>query len=449
MSLILDAIQNHNPEALALCGDTQSLTYSDLVLEINFRVEQLVDATVLGLALDNGCDWILWDLAAVKAEIPCVPIPPFFTPEQINHVLESAGVSHLVLADGMTATGIASTGTIHQGTAKVTFTSGTTGTPKGVCLAQQGMEQVALSLVEVLGQKLAKRHVSILPLAILLENIAGVYASLMAGGAVYLPSLRTIGFENSFQPDFLKLSNYINENKITSAIVVPELLRGLMAVSQNHPTLEFVAVGGSKTSPDLIRAARGGGFPVYEGYGLSECASVVSLNVPGGDRLGSVGKILPHIHIAEVDGEIIIKNAAFLGYLGDRSTGEFPTGDLGCLAADGFLSITGRKKNTLITSYGRNISPEWVESALLAQPEIMQAVVYGDAQPFLTALIVPTTQSGVDDGVKRCNATLPDYAQIKSFHLVPPFTAAEGMLTGTGRPRREQILKRYSKEKTQ
>ncbi len=447
MSIILHAIQNHQAGKNALIGDTRKLTYRELDVEIHRRAKQLADVTVVGLALDNGCDWVVWDLAAVKAGVPCVPIPPFFTLEQTDHLLHSAGISHLVLEEGISATGIDPTENIPEQTSKVTFTSGTTGAPKGVCLSQDGMEQVAQSLVGVLGQEMAKRHVSVLPLAVLLENIAGVYASFLAGGTVYTPSLKVIGFAKPFQPDFFQLSNYINNHEITSAIVVPELLRGLMAVSRSHPTLEFVAVGGSKTSPDLISMARNIGIPVYEGYGLSECASVVSLNVPGDDRIGSVGRVLPHVQLIEEDGEIVIENAAFLGYLGDRSDRKLPTGDLGYRDGNGFLFVAGRKKNTLITSYGRNISPEWVESTLLAQAEIAQAVVYGDAQPFLRALIVPASaQVSIEEAVERCNATLPDYAHIRSFQLVTPFTAAENTLTGTGRPRRETILKRYLKE---
>jgi long-chain acyl-CoA synthetase len=85
------------------------------------------------------------------------------------------------------------------------------------------------------------------------------------------------------------------------------------------------------------------------------------------------------------------------------------------------LSITGRRKNILITSYGRNVSPEWVESVLLSQPEIAQAIVYGDAQPHLSALIVPSSpRADIGAAVARVNEKLPDYARIKKFRDVPP-----------------------------
>ncbi len=98
----------------------------------------------------------------------------------------------------------------------------------------------------------------------------------------------------------------------------------------------------------------------------------------------------------------------------------------------------------LITSHGRNISPEWVESVLLTQSEIFQTIVYGDAQPCLNALIVPSfVQANIQEAVERANTTLPEYARIKNFQLVSPFNAEEGTLTGTGRPRRDKIFKQY------
>lgn len=448
MSMIIDAIHQHPAAATALIGDYQSLTYGELSKKINAYADALFDVQTLGIALDNSIECILWDLAAVQANVPTVPIPPFFTQEQIFHSLQASGASHLLTSEGVRSLGGEAQFALPQGTAKVTFTSGTTGRPKGVCLSQNGMEDVARSLTEILDNEYAQKHLSILPMAVLLENIAGVYATLLAGGTVYMPSLKTIGFANPFQPDFQALAHYIKTHEITSAIVVPELLRGLIAARVELPDLKFLAVGGSKSSPTLISSARQCGFPVYEGYGLSECASVVSLNTPENDKIGSVGKVLPHIELTERNGEIIIKNPAFLGYLGGEHGGEFTTGDLGYLDEDGYLTIDGRKKNVLITSYGRNISPEWVESQLLLCPEIAQAIVYGDAEPFLSAFIVPMSHDAdVKSAITKTNAALPEYAHIKNFSSVAPFTVADETLTGTGRPKREVILSKYQSQK--
>jgi long-chain acyl-CoA synthetase len=440
--MLFQKINKHAPEHIALRDRTASVRYGDLAAEIQKRADRLVNVKVLGIALDNSVDWILWDLAALKAEIPCVPLPPFFTKDQISHVLQTAGVTHLLSPQGLCDTGISFQENLPKGTAKVTFTSGTTGKPKGVCLTQAAMEAVATSIVKILGDRLSETHASILPLAILLENVAGVYAALIAGCSVNLTGLEEFGsnYENIY--------SILYKSKATSAILVPEVLRlllGQVATKGNLTNLKFIAIGGSKVDPALIAQAHNMGLPVYEGYGLSECASVVSLNIPKDNKAGTVGKFLPHVRARLVDGEVQIKNSGFLGYIGDTAPKLINSGDLGSVDENGFLSITGRKKNVLITSYGRNVSPEWVEAALLSQPTIAQAIVYGDAQPSLSALIVPSSiNADIRSAITVTNKSLPDYARIEDFKIVPPFTIENQMLTGTGRPRREEILTYYT-----
>lgn len=440
--MLFERTQNHDPDRIALRDETQSVRYGDLEKEIQFRMDTLYGVSVLGIALDNSVDWVLWDLAALKAEIPCVPVPPFFSPEQVSHLLHSAGVSHLLSPEGLRDTGMGREGGLPNGTAKVTFTSGTTGTPKGVCLPKSAMENVASSIVAVLGDEFVGTHACVLPLAVLLENVAGVYAGLMAGCTINLSGLQVFG------QNYEHVHKVLKGTEASSAILVPEILRTLMAQVAVHgplPHLKFIAVGGSKVDPALVMQARAMGLPVYEGYGLSECASVVSLNTPQNDKPGSVGKLLPHIKARIIDGEIQIKEPGFLGYIGEAAPQIFNTGDLCKLDEDGFLSVTGREKNVLITSYGRNISPEWVESVLLTQSAITQTIVYGDAQPYLSTLIVPSSaQADIQSAIETANQSLPNYAQIKDFQIVPPFTVADGTLTGTGRPRRDQILTLYT-----
>lgn len=442
--MILDSLKEHDPQRIALQDAQRTLSYGDLHREIEKRAVVLKDVTTLALALDNSVDWVLWDLAALAARVPCVPVPPFFTPDQVTHLLAAAGVSHILNSTGLVPSATQKENVLPQHTAKVTFTSGTTGTPKGVCLPRAALENVAHSITTVLGDEFVGVHVSVLPLAVLLENIAGVYAGLMAGCTIHLVSLPSWG------QNYAHLHEVLKSTKASSAIVVPEILRILLmqTVTQGAlPDLKFLAVGGSKVDAALVEQARSAGLPAYEGYGLSECASVVSLNTPRLDRVGSVGRLLPHVDAGIIDGEIQIKNPGFLGYVGEPAPDLFKTGDLGDIDEDGFVSITGRQKNVLITSYGRNISPEWVESVLLSQPAIAQAIVYGDAQPALSALIVPTSpDASIKDAIARVNDRLPDYARIHDFQIVPPFTLAEGTLTGTGRPRREKILSLYQKE---
>ncbi|MCD8497063.1 MAG: AMP-binding protein [Alphaproteobacteria bacterium] len=420
------------------------ITYGNLDSEIQKRVKALDGVSVLAIALDNSVEWVLWDLAALMAGIPSVPLPPFFTQEQVFHSLLSAGVSHILSSEGLRTAGERNSKALPKETAKVTFTSGTTGSPKGVCLPVIAMENVAVGIVDILGAEFAGIHASILPLSVLLENVAGVYAGLMAGCTIELTSLQVFG------KNYEHLHEVLLSTGATSVILVPEILRILMVqvlLKGSLPDLKFIAVGGSKIAPALITQSRTMGLPVYEGYGLSECASVVALNTPHNDKPGTVGKLLPHVKARIIDGEIQIKNPGFLGYIGESVPILFPTGDLGAMGENGFLSITGRSKNVLITSYGRNISPEWVEATLLAQPAIAQAIVYGDAAPHLSALIVPSYQEAdIESAVSAANQTLPDYAQIKSFQIVSPFTVADGTLTGTGRPRRDKIMNLYAQK---
>jgi acyl-CoA synthetase (AMP-forming)/AMP-acid ligase II len=259
-----------------------------------------------------------------------------------------------------------------------------------------------------------QRHLAVLPLALLLENVAGLYAPLLRGAEIILPKQADLGWRGMAGFDAIALARHVEDAQPSSLILVPELLKAwtlaLEMTGRRAPAgLRFVAVGGARVDRTLLERARQTGLPAYEGYGLTECGSVVCLNRPGADRIGTVGQALDHVSIEMGDengnaNEIRIRSRAqtrvFLGYLGDAAPSReiWPTGDVGRMDEAGFLGLSGRSKSLLITAYGRNISPEWVEAALTAQPEIAQAVVVGDARPWLSAILVPAP--GVDaDGL--------------------------------------------------
>lgn len=443
VSYIIDAINMADPNKIAVTDGTTSLTYKQLLRKMEIKAAELVNVKVLGITLDNSIEWLIWDLAALSIQVPCVPLPPFFTQEQLTHSLVNAGVSHTVSQFGMKSTGFSSETTLPTQTAKVTFTSGTTNNPRGVCLSEKAMFDVASSIIKVLGHEVSNLHLCCNPLAILLENIAGVYCSLMAGKTVFLPSLKQFG------NNYINLHEILSSSKANSIILSPQMLKILMLQCADKgalPDLKFIAVGGAKISEETISKARDMGLPVYQGYGLSECGSVVALNTPQKDRINSVGKVLPHLSVSLKEGEIHIKNPGFLGYVGRSAPKVIHSGDLGMIDAEGYLYINGRKKNVIITSFSRNISPEWVESNLLAHPEILQAMVYGDAEAHLSALIVSnSSDTTVKNIIADINIQLPEYARIESFKIIPALTVSQGLLTGTGRPKREKILQHYLK----
>ena len=404
-----------------------------------------------------------------------MPVPAYFTPDQMAHVLNDAGIDAVVtdqsatlaaLGLGFAPAGVsartglalwrrpaaATRSRIPAGTVKITYTSGSTGEPKGVCLSAALLESVARSLAEATAGLALKRHLCLLPLPTLLENVAGIYSALLAGATCEIPGLAETGMNyGHLQPE--RLLATIADRAPSSLILVPELLRVLLhAVGlgwQPPASLQFIAVGGAPVSPDLLAQAERAGLPVFEGYGLSECGSVVCLNTPGNSQRGSVGRPLPHARVRLDDQQqIIVRNAGMLGYLGDgegEGSDEIATGDLGSIDAEGFVRVHGRLKNLLITSLGRNIAPEWVERELQHEPEIAAALVLGEARPWLAALISPLgaahSPSRIDAAVARANRRLPDYAQVRSWALATePFTFANGSLTANGRLRRAHIL---------
>ena len=432
------------------------------------RIERLAAALraarprprVAGLLADNGADWVTIDLAAQQAGVALVPLPAFFTAAQLAHAVAASGMDSLFCPQLFPAEtlGFEPAGKLeglrwHRrraealvlpgGTSKITFTSGTTGAPKGVHLSAEQQWVVARSLAEALGTLRLRRHLCLLPLALLLENVAGVYAAQLAGAECCVPPLAEVGMHGATAFDALACLAAIERWEAQSVILLPQMLAGLTAALEAGApaprSLKFAAVGGARVSPDVLLRARRLGLPAYEGYGLSECASVVALNLPDADRPRSVGRPLAHVEVRiDEKQEIQVKaNGKWL-----------PTGDLGRLDADGFLYIEGRRKNVLITSFGRNISPEWPESELLAGPAIAQAAVFGEARPQLCAVIVAANAGLPDAALERqvhaANARLPAYARVRRWlRAEAPFMAQNGLATANGRPRRDPIWQTY------
>lgn len=490
MSALVEKIMRVTAEdgnRIALIGDSVNYSYQQLLDDSVVVAQSLIehDVDTLALIADNSPQWIVIDLACQIANICFIPLPAYFSKSQIEHSLKQAGVDTLLLGTGLpvpeSVAGLKfpefftddlqlqtiqfafnayrlprSNGVVKpRQTSKITFTSGSTGQPRGVCLGIAHQHRVAQSLVDMIAIK-QPRHLCVLPLATLLENIAGVYSPLLSGGCIHVPSLASLGFSGSSSIEAKRLLQCIDQVQPETLILIPQLLDLLTAsVMQGWKaprSLKMIAVGGSRVAASAVDQARKLGFPVYEGYGLSECASVVSLNTPEHDKPGSAGQLLPHLKITLVNEEIQLSGNTFLGYLDEKSSWDLHsvvTGDLGFVDDQGFVHLQGRRKNLLISSFGRNINPEWLESEILAHPLIQQCIVVGDARAYCSALIYADRQNiscaEIQQWLDKVNLSLPDYARINAWHwLQQPMSADNQLLTANLRPRREAIAAHFS-----
>ncbi len=466
------------PSRLALAdlhGELDAARLGALVLRLAKWLQDS-DIRVAASCLDNGRHALILDLALHCAGRAHLPLPPYFTPAQRDHALEEAGADCLLAdprlpmpsgwqrsrpADGLESLTLwrrpTASSRLPSGCSVVTYTSGSTGTPQGVCLDADSLLRTAAALQAAFSSIPLQRHLCALPLSTLLESV-GVYAALARGCSVHLPPLASLGYSGASALDGGAFYQVLQTIRPDSLILVPQLLSAWIAQIAAHPAsahrANLVAVGGAKVPACLLEQADSLGLPVFEGYGLSEAGSVVALNTPGARRAGSVGRPLPHIQLRiEDDGEIWLRGQSPLPRADHAplidADGWWPSGDLGELDAEGFLHLNGRKRNVFITAFGRNVSPEWIESALQGLPGVQQLLVYGEALAENLAIVSgdPAIYAG-NQGAQQLaliNQTLPDYARVTQLVWTPePWTAGNGLLTGNGRPRREVILERFA-----
>lgn len=357
------------------------------------------------------------------------------------------------------------------------FTSGTTGTSKGVMLSHANLVASvnAASRGTIFGPD--NTFVDLLPMHHSYEITCGHLGAANLGGTVYInDSLKnTLRSITTFKPDSLIVVPLYVETmhkRIWAEIArkgMTRRVRALMkASSAMHRAgidirrklfkqildglggnLRYIICGGAPLSPELVRDFDAFGIEICEGYGITECSPLIAVNRHGKVRLRSVGQPVDNCEVRIADpsadgtGEIEARGRnVMLGYFGNEEAtaevftedGWFRTGDVGCMDADGYIYITGRKKNIIILSNGKNIFPEEIEEHLYTSPLIGECVVIGRKNSAgdtrITAVIYPSDEAVelegkseeeklalIRDAVNTINRSLPVYKQVRDVEL--------------------------------
>jgi len=240
--------------------------------------------------------------------------------------------------------------------------------------------------------------------------------------------------------------------------------------------LTFAVSGAAPLAKELALFYEAIGMPLHEGFGLTE-AGVLVLNLPGQQRIGSIGKALPGIKLKLADdGELLVQSQTLcIGYFNDpKSTadlirdGWLHTGDIASIDREGYVCITGRKKEIIVSSNGKKIYPSRIEELFKTEPMISQIVLAGEKQPYIAALFTlnpafsealegmkgktmtemaeaDVVQKAVKTAVRKANQQLAGYEQVKKFRILPAdFTVESGELTPTMKVRRSKVLEKYA-----
>ncbi len=408
--------------------------------------------------------------------------------------------------------------------ATLVYTSGTTGPPKACMLTHANLLETARTYVEQLGINDTHTLYQFLPLAHVLARVAqavvlmaGARAVFWSGDArkivdelselapTHFPAVpriyekihgTVVGKMSEASPIQRSLFHWAlacgarariarrEGRKLGLADDVQYRVADQLVLSKIRrvfgPSLQLAMVGAAPVAQELLEFFDACGVLVLEGYGLSESTAASTLNTPQAVRFGTVGRPLPgtEVEIA-ADGEILIRGPhVFKGYFkDDEATAEvldedgwLHSGDLGTKAPDGFVSITGRKKDLIITSNGKNVTPVNIESALRDRSLITEAVVYGDNRPYLVAMLTldqdeavklahrlgidanpatiasnPEVRAEVQKQVDAVNEKLARIEQIKRFAILDhDLSQAEGELTPTLKVKRGFVYKKYT-----
>jgi len=304
MKTILHALEQHasnQPEKTAITGNSQ-LNWQQLHAATAAMTPALGGCRTIGLHMGNSPTWIVADLAAMTAGVTAVPLPTFFSATQLRHAIQDAQIDTIITDNPQQIAALAeiggemgidiagkslttlflfgNNGALRNGnTAKLTYTSGTTGTPRGVRLGLRAIEQVANSLARAADARADDRALVVLPLSILLENIGSVYVPLIAGAEIIVPDALELGISGSSGVDAAQFAEALNRYRPTTMILPPNLLKLLVTLGQQQrlpDSFRFIAVGGAPTGTRLLEAAGELGLPVFQGFSVRLLAVIWS-----------------------------------------------------------------------------------------------------------------------------------------------------------------------------
>jgi long-chain acyl-CoA synthetase len=487
----------------------------------------------VGMVAENSVDWLIADMAILAAGAINVPPHAPLTARQILFQLADAEVNFLfvsnqtqldkirqirsqlpplrgiVVFDGTAAAGsedLVSWLTFRQrgwqalarqaeelsrreaalgldDLATIMYTSGTTGNPKGVMLKHANLLSNVWATLERSGQNAEDVVLSWLPYTHIYARTVDHYCHLVSGVLLCVAESADTLVQDlaDVRPTHMASVPRFYEKVLTMVAdpdpkVVARRLRDLFG-----PRVNWLSSGGAPLPYPIARAYADAGVLVLQGYGLTETSPVISFNSKEAYKLETVGRPLPGVEVKIApDGEILTRGPLVMkGYWKNPAAtaetirdGWLYTGDLGELDADGFLKITGRKKELLVLSNGKKVAPAYLEGLLQGDPCIDQAVVCGEGRNFLTALIVPhwanvraalAAEGASLDGAieeatppvmallqRRIRAALADVSgaeQVRKFLVVPrPFSVAADELTVSLKLRRNVVLTKYARQ---
>lgn len=365
--------------------------------------------------------------------------------------------------------------------ATILYSSGTSGEPKAVALTHANISSNAYAVIFGLSEPTSERRMNFLPFSHIYARTCDLYAWLVGGSQIVLARSRDTVIADCArtQPTLINGVPYFYQRvgqKIAeveaagAAVTLPQLFGG---------NLRACICGGAALPVATFDFYHERGLLMLPGYGLTESSPVISISSPEEFRRGTVGKAIPGIEVRIADdGELLTRGPHVMKeYWKDPELtqqtirdGWLYTGDLGAIDADGFISITGRKKELIALSTGKKAVPTHIEGVLSREPLIFQSMVVGDNQPYLAAVIVPdfdllakwAAEAGIPaaspadlieipevvelyrDRIRSQLESLPPYERVKRFRLLhEPFTVADGLLTPKLSLRRPMIQQKH------